>query len=467
VSTYSHLRDRLKWTSVVRACTAAGASIASFLSPPTAQEDERRRVHLFALLLIAVVATAKQVSGATASAPFAAYVLAIAVSAFAGGFAPACVATMAAVLLANVHTPEAVGPASRIMFALEGLGVAGLVAAVTGSLRQSGARLAAAQAANAELRAQQRRDYLTKSALQHLEDMAPDAAVFVVNAQGHIVEWSRSAERMYGYSAEQIVGSSLAATFSDTVATTDLEQLLTECSPSGLRHHAVHQRSDGTSVQVEFEIKACRSEAGPHFTVAAQDLSGRRETEAFREAALRAQVALQKAADDAQGQVDALEALTDPLVNPVAGLALLGELLEQLRSTMRADGVAVVELGQAGTRVISGAGLRPAVRAPGAAVSSGAADGRVVLVHNDAARVAQVSALTWPPTVSSIMVVPVGRAGPAPVRIEVVNERRVSATEWDLALARIVADRIARVIAFQIPAEPATAVAQADLLVVS
>ena len=467
MSTYSHLLDRLKWASAVRACKAAGASIATILSPPTAEEDERRRAHLFALLLIAVVATAKQASGATASAPFTAYVLAIAVSAFAGGFAPACVATMAAVLLANVHTPEAVSPASRTMFALEGLGVAGLVVAVTGSLRQSNARLAAAQAANAELRAQQGRDYLTKSALQHLEDMAPDAAVFVVNAQGHIVEWSRSAERMYGYSAEQIVGSSLAATFSDTVATTDFEQLLTECSPSDLRHHAVHQRSDGTSVQVEFEIKPCRSEAGPHFTVAAQDVSSRRETEAFREAALRAQVALQKAADDAQGQVDALEALTDPLVNPIAGLALLGELLEQLRSTMRADGVAVVELGQAGTRVISGAGLRPAVRAPGAAVSSGAADGRVALVHNDAARVAQVSALTWPPTVSSIMVVPVGRAGPAAVRIEVVNERRVSATEWDLALARIVADRLARVIAFQIPAEPATAVAQADLLVVS
>jgi hypothetical protein len=99
------------------------------------------------------------------------------------------------------------------------------------------------------------------------------------------------------------------------------------------------------------------------------------------------------------------------------------------------------------------------VRAPGAAASSGADDGRVALVHNDAARAAQVSALTWPPTVSSIMVVPVGQTGQAGFRIEVVNERRAPATEWDLALARIVADRLAQAIVQPIPADSGNAVA--------
>jgi PAS domain S-box-containing protein len=440
---------------------AAGARIVPFLSPSTWQEDERRHAHLFALLLVAVVATAKHVSGLTeGSASFTLYVLAIAVSALVGGFVPACVATMAAVLLANVDAPSAVGPASRIVFALEGLGVAVLIGTMTRRLREADTRLEAREAANDELRAQQRRDSLTRSALQHLEDLAPDAAVFVVNGQGQIVEWPRSAERMYGYSADQILGSSLTAVFSDAAAPTDIRDLLTGNTDPDVRRPGVHRRSDGTRLDVEFEVKPCRSDIAEHFTVAAQDLSGRRETEAFRETALRAQVALQKVADDARGQVAALESLTDPAVNPIAGLTTLGELLERLRSTMRADGVAVVQVSRTGTRVISGAGLRPdQVRAPGAAASSGAADGRVALVHNDAASVAQISALRWPTTVSSIMVVPVGHTGPAGVRIEVVNQRRASATEWDLALARIVADRLAPVIDLQIPADSGNAVA--------
>ena len=41
-----------------------------------------------------------------------------------------------------------------------------------------------------------------------------------------------------------------------------------------------------------------------------------------------------------------------------------------------------------------------------------------------------------------MVVVPVRRASAA-FRMEVVNERRAPATEWDLALARVVADRLA------------------------
>ena len=467
MNTYSHLRDRLKWTPAARVCRAVGAWIASFLSPPNVQEHERRRAHLVALLLVAGVATAKHFNGWTDGAPFAAYVVAIAVSALVGGFAPACVATLAAVLVANAPGQAGVGLSSRITFALEGFAVAGLVSDLNRRLREKDARLAAAHAANDDLRAQQRRGYLTQSALQHLENMAPDAAVFVVNARGLIVEWPQSAERMYGYSAGQIVGSGLAELFSDDAATTDLQDLLVEQTLSEARGYAAHRRSDGTRLDVEFEVKPCRSEAVARFTVAAQDLSGRRESEAFREAAQRAQVALQKVADDAQGQVAALESLADPLVNPIADPATLDELLEQLRSTMRADGVAVVQLGQAGTRVISGAGLRAQVRAPGVAVSDRASDGRVALVHNDAAHVAQVSALTWPPTVSSIMVVPVGHTGATGVRIEVVTERRASETEWDLALARIVADRLARAIALQVPGESGNPLVESAQLVVS
>jgi PAS domain S-box-containing protein len=436
--------------------------MAHLLSPHTTQEHDRRRAHLFALLLVAVVGTAKHVTGLTeGSATYTVYMLAIAVSGLLGGFAPACVAVMASVLLAGAyaHTPSA--SADRLLFVLEGLGMAAVVASVGNRVRAADEEIETLEAAGGDLRGQARRGHLTHNALQHLEEMAPDVAVFVVNAQGLIVEWSFSAERMYGRTAEEIVGSSLTAILSDGVATTDVLALLgAKPSPDRTQLVGVHRRSDGTRVHVELEVKPCRPPFSELFTIAVHDLSRQRESDAFREAALRAQTALQKAADDAQGQLAALESLTDPSINPAAGSAAIGELVERLRSSLRADGIALVQLGRAGTRVVSGAGLRPTqVRAPGSAATSGTADGRVALVHNDAARVAQLSALAWPPTVSSIMVVPVCHTGQAGFRLEVVNERRAPATEWDLALARIVADRLTPAIARQVPADSGNAVA--------
>ena len=228
MSTHAHLADLLRRWSTSRAVGAVGAWMTRLLSPRTPQELERRRAHLFALLLVAVVATAKHVIGLTdGSASFSVYLLAIAVSALRGGFAPACVALMASVLLAGADAPSAIGSAGRMVFALEGLGVAALVTAVSSRVRRADTQVEVLQVANDELREQVRRGQITHQALQHLEEIAPDAAVFLVNARGLIVEWPRSAERMYGYTAEQIVGSSLAGLFSDAVDATDVQALLT------------------------------------------------------------------------------------------------------------------------------------------------------------------------------------------------------------------------------------------------
>ena len=458
----AHLLDRLRSASALQGFRPAAAWMTHLLSPPTMEEHDRRRAHLFALLLVAVAATAKHVTGLTdGSKTYTVYMLAIAISALMGGFAPACVAVMASLLLAGAYAHTAIGSAELLLFALEGLGVAVVVAAVSSRVRAANAEIETLEAASGELRGQARRGHLTHNALEHLEEMAPDVAVFVVNSQGLIVEWSCSAERMYGSTTEEIVGSSVTAILSDGLATTDVQALLTAKPPTErTRRPSVHRRSDGTRVHVELEVKPCRPPFSELFTIAVHDMSRQRESDAFREAAVRAQAALQKAADDAQSQLAALESLTDPSVNPVAGSAAIGELVERLRASLRADGIALVHLGRSGTRVVSGAGLRPTqVRPPGVAATSGTTDGRVALVHNDAARVAQLSALAWPPTVSSIMVVPVCHTGQAGFRLEVVNERRAPATEWDLALARIVADRLTPAIARQIPADSGDAVA--------
>lgn len=457
----ARLPDRLTASFAAKTWRSASAQSALFLSPSTPEEHDRRRAHLSALLLVAIVATAKHVTGLTeGSAPYTVYGLAIAVSAFVGGFWPASVATLASVLLVDAAARSGIGSPNTIAFALEGFGTAALVSTISSRLRNTEAQLATLNATSTDLRAQVRDGRLAQRALEHLEELTPDAAVFVVNAQGMIVDWSRSAERMYGYTAEQAAGSNFATIVGDPSAATNLGAVLqANAEPLRSRPTGVHRRSDGTRMHVEFDVRRGPSPTAEHLTVAVYDMSRRRETDDFREAALRAQTALQQAADDTRAQLALLESLTDPSVNPVGGSAAIAELLDRLRSGMAADGLALVQLSRTATRVVAGAGLRSTqARAAGAVAMSSTIDGRVALVHNDPSRVAQVSALVWPPSVSSIMVVPVWQTGPAAFRMEIVNERRAPATEWDLALARIVADRLAQAMA-HVAADSANAVA--------
>ena len=72
--------------------------------------------------------------------------------------------------------------------------------------------------------------------------------------------------------------------------------------------------------------------------------------------------------------------------------------------------------------------------------------GRVAVVHNDTARVRQLSALAWPSDVVSLLVVPVVYDGRVWSAIELVSQRPREVTDWDVALVRVVADRLAAVV---------------------
>ena len=438
------------------------SQVAHLFTPKTQDELERRRGHLVALLLVAVVWSAKHVTGLTdGSALYTVYGFTIALAAMVGGLAPGAVATMAAVLLVNADAPASVFSAARMMFALEGLGLTVMVAGIRRRLRETSTDLGAAESANQALTEEVRRARISHDAFEHLGEMAADTAAFVVNAQGLIVEWPRSAVRLYGFTEAHMLGSHVSAVLEESWRPAALDDLLAgDDREASTRRAGVHRRADGTPLHAEFAIKRCGLHDREHFTVAVEDLARRRETDAFREAALRAQTALQLAADEARAQLETLEALTDPAVSVVAGSAGVDDLLDRLRSALRAEGVALVRVGRASTRIVAAAGLQPVASGkPGGPPSTGPGDSRVTLVHNDASRVAQVSAVQWPPTVSSILVVPVRYSGPVAFRIEVVNERRAPSTEWDLALARIVADRLASARVLHAPVDSADAVA--------
>ena len=65
------------------------------------------------------------------------------------------------------------------------------------------------------------------------------------------------------------------------------------------------------------------------------------------------------------------------------------------------------------------------------------------MIHNDPAAVAEVSAAVWPDDVSSLIAVPLVRAGSASAVLEVVNRTVHRATEWEIALVQVVAARMA------------------------
>jgi hypothetical protein len=141
----------------------------------------------------------------------------------------------------------------------------------------------------------------------------------------------------------------------------------------------------------------------------------------------------------------ALESLTDPSLNPLAGDGAVTELLERLRAALRADGAALVQRRRVGAGVVAAHGLQPAA-GPAAMETSRLTPGRVAMVHNDPARVGHLSALHWPAQVSSLLAVPVMHDGQARSTIEVVNERAREVSDWDVALVRVAADRLAAVV---------------------
>src|SRR3954469_11000414 len=167
-----HIADRLRQSLDIVSRRGVPAQIANLLSPPTSEELGRRRAHLLALLLVAMIGAAGHVTGVTdRNAQYTVYLTAIAIAAVIGGLAPACVATLAAVLLADADAASSAGSAGRLMFACEGLAVAWVVGAMSDKLRETAAQLTSVVSVKGELSRQVHRGHLRHDAFEQLEDM--------------------------------------------------------------------------------------------------------------------------------------------------------------------------------------------------------------------------------------------------------------------------------------------------------
>jgi len=171
----------------------------------------------------------------------------------------------------------------------------------------------------------------------------------------------------------------------------------------------------------------------------------RRELADFTTSMAKAETALRQEADIAREQLETLQSVTDPSLNALAGTELVVALLDRLRLVLDADGVAVMRVGAFRSRVMTArAGLQPTTGARKTlAEVRQHPTGRTLLIHNDADQLEQVSVFAWPEGATSLIAVPVVRSGQTRAVLEVVKCQPGRSTEWEIALAQVVAERTA------------------------
>jgi GAF domain-containing protein len=154
---------------------------------------------------------------------------------------------------------------------------------------------------------------------------------------------------------------------------------------------------------------------------------------------------LQHEADVAHRQLTTLQSVTDPALNTLNGDELLISLLDRMCHALGADGVALYSVERRGGRICSASsGIAPLGRAGSRQpVFSDYQNGRTALIQNDAGRVVDTSLCQWPDDVTSLIAVPIVHTGRLQLVLEVANYRARRATEWELALIQVVAERAA------------------------
>jgi protein-histidine pros-kinase len=95
-----------------------------------------------------------------------------------------------------------------------------------------------------------------------LLDENPDAVV-ITTASGTVVHWSRGAERMYGYTSEEVVSRRLSDVILARGADAELARLREEAFRTGhATGEGVRQRKDGTTIYVDVSVKTIPDAAG-------------------------------------------------------------------------------------------------------------------------------------------------------------------------------------------------------------
>ena len=438
VATLTRSKDAISAAS--RRAAAEGARAVRGVS---ADDWNRLRIHGIAIALVLVAWAARHFLALGDSAwVFLLASAAVAISASVGGISAGAVATLTAWLVARLETR--VAPLPAVVFLLEGLLISWVVGRLTARRQEQDARLAAANFTIGELQASERRGCAMAAASRRLEEATHEHAAIVLDRMGRVVTWPSGAARLYRIGVSEMDGQSVVSLFQPALSEGHLHQLLAEAGRRGVaKYRGPQSRGDETQFDADVELKPIDERGADGFTMLVTDRTSEEQRKAVAISAADLQRTLREEADLARQQLGALQTITDPSLNALPPAVMAVALLDRLRETLGADGVALVFFERTGHRVYSAKeGLQPRIgvdrRYSDARPSS---RGRTVFIQNDAARVAEMSQVGWPDSVLSLLTVPVLQAGLLVGTVEVAHARARRATEWEIALVQVVAAR--------------------------
>ena len=120
-----------------------------------------------------------------------------------------------------------------------------------------------------------------------LVENVADHAIFMLDAEGTITEWTEGARRVKGYSAEEVIGRHFSMFYTpEDVASGEPERLLEQAAREGrAEREAWRVRKDGARIWANEVVTAVRDTEGRlvGFTKISRDLTERRELEQERE----------------------------------------------------------------------------------------------------------------------------------------------------------------------------------------
>src|SRR5262245_57862548 len=104
----------------------------------------------------------------------------------------------------------------------------------------------------------------TAEQLHILVDSVEEYAIYMLDPNGNIITWNTGAQKIKGYSAEEIIGKNVASFYTaEDVAAGRPQRNLREAARRGyIRDQGLRVRKDGSTFEAEVVITTLRDEEG-------------------------------------------------------------------------------------------------------------------------------------------------------------------------------------------------------------
>ena len=164
-----------------------------------------------------------------------------------------------------------------------------------------------------------------------LVDSVEEYAIYLLDPNGNVISWNTGAEKIKGYSTEEIIGKNFASFYTaDDVAAGKPQRNLREASRRGyIRDQGLRVRKDGSTFEAEVIITALRDDAGKirGFSKVTRDITDQIRSREFEAEKIAAQKA-SKAKDDFLAALS--HELRTPLTPALAAATYLQDNAEKL-----------------------------------------------------------------------------------------------------------------------------------------